>query len=156
MSPAPGQIEIVPLTDCAALAGLHAACFERPWSEASFRGLLEVPGTCALGALLTEAPAGFILTRQAADEAEILTVGVAPPARRHGVAKALFHAALAAMEGVRSVFLEVDVTNHDAIGFYEALRFQATGRRKAYYRHPDGSMTDAVIMRHDVGGPSKG
>lgn len=155
MTLSPGHIEIAPFGDAAALAALHAACFERPWTEESFSGLLAVPGTCALGALLDETPAGLILTRQAADEAEILTIGVVPQARRQGVASALFHAALAQMGDVRSVFIEVDVDNTNAIEFYEQHQFQIGGRRTAYYRHADGTTSDALIMRHDVGGRPK-
>ncbi len=145
------EIEIAPLTDADALAQLHALCFERPWTAESFEALVGLPGTCALGGLLNQEPAGFILARQAADEAELLTIGVVETARRKGVASALFHAALDQMSDLHSVYIEVDVANADAIKFYEALDFQVEGRREDYYRHADGSASDALIMRFDVG-----
>ncbi len=149
------EIEIAPLTDADALARLHALCFERAWTAESFEALVGLPGTCALGGLLNQKPAGFILARQAADEAEVLTIGVVETARRKGVARALFRAALAQMTGLHALYIEVDVANVDAIKFYEALRFQTSGRRAGYYRHADGTVSDALIMRYEVGSSTR-
>ena len=105
----------------------------------------------ALGGLLGETPAGLILIRQAADEAEILTIGVVPEARRRGVARALVEAAAKSLSEVKSLFIEVDVMNREALAFYEVMAFQTAGRRKDYYQHADGSRSDALIMRLDLG-----
>ena len=60
-----------------------------------------------------DAAGGMVLARVAADEAEILTLAVAPGARRGGVARRLMQAAMA--EGARrhaaSMVLEVGVAN---------------------------------------------
>ena len=75
--------------DTSALASLHAACFDRPWSEESFTELLKGDGVHALGDAN-----GFIVIRCVADEAEILTLGVLPARRRAGLARKLVRAAM--------------------------------------------------------------
>ena len=73
-------------------AGVHAAAFlpDEAWNTAIFAGHLSLPG--AFG--FVHEAGGIVLARAAADEAEILTIAVAPEARR-GVARALLRAAVA-------------------------------------------------------------
>ncbi|MGE4527628.1 MAG: GNAT family N-acetyltransferase, partial [Rhodospirillaceae bacterium] len=113
-----------------------AEMFPRPWSEVEFRTLLSSPGVFALLAESEEAgPEGFVLARIAADEMEILTIGVRPERRSAGVGHLLLkHALAAAAEaGAAQAFLEVSVNNHAAVALYTAHEFQITGTRKKYY-----------------------
>ncbi len=138
-----------------ALADLHAACFTQPppWSAASFRDMLADPAchleTSAEDASLT----GFALFRVAADEAELLTLAVAPDARRQGHARALMRAGLAAVQarGARACFLEVAAYNAPAIRLYQALGFGLQGRRNAYYCAPGMVPVDALVFRAGLG-----
>lgn len=127
--------------DARQLAVLHAAAFERPWDEAAFEALLV---TFNVFGLMLEGQ-GFILCRTVADEAEILTLAVAPLVRRNGAGRALVEAAAAtaAARGAVSLFLEVAATNDAALGLYAATGFEAAGLRRAYYA--DGA--DALVMR---------
>ena len=79
------------MSDPTALAALHASAFPAPWSAAVFADLLAQPGV-----LLGVEPDGFILIRVVLDEAEILTLAVVPPARRHGLGRRLVEAAAVA------------------------------------------------------------
>lgn len=128
------------------LAALHAKAFEggEIWDEAAFRTLLAGPGMDSRVALDGEAPAGFILMRTIAGEAEMLTVAVLPSARRTGVGRALVRAGLEAARGrgAARAFLEVSVNNGAAIALYRSTGWDEAGRRARYYR--DGS--DALIM----------
>lgn len=127
----------------AALASLHAACFERAWSEDSFTELLKGDGVHALG----EAN-GFIVIRCVADEAEILTLCVLPARRRAGLARKLVRAAmeLAVIQyRVAHVFLEVGEENHGARDLYAGLGFICHGRRRQYYAN-----MDALTMRCEL------
>ena len=92
---------------------------------------------------------GYIVGRSVLDEAEILNLGVAPPARRQGVARALVGELLSAFvgSGVRSVFLEVRESNHPALALYQSFGFRAVGRRQRYYQRP---VEDAVVLRADI------
>ena len=124
-----------------ALAAIHTAAFlDDPWSVAVFAAQLGQPGVFAL----LEEAGGMILVRVAADEAEILTLAVAPLARRHGLGRALVHAAMqaAAYAGAATMFLEVSARNDAAQALYEFAGFRVTGRRRRYYA--DGS--DAITM----------
>ena len=85
---------------------------------------------------------GFILARVVGDEAEILTLAVAPAARCKGFGKALVRsaAAHAASLGATSLFLEAGVRNDAAQALYRGLGFVAVGRRKAYYADEDADI----------------
>jgi ribosomal-protein-alanine N-acetyltransferase len=121
-----------------ALALLHAETFPTAsWSAASFATLLAQPGVSGF-----IQDTGFLLLRVAADEAEILTIGVVD--RRRGAGRALMHAAIAAARanGAIRMFLEVAAQNTAARGLYAALGFTEAGRRPAYYE--DGG--DALLL----------
>lgn len=94
---------------------------------------------------------GFLLARQAADEAEILNLAVHPANRRAGTATALLNAAL---ENFRTrnasrLFLEVRESNAPAIAFYQKHAFRQVGRRPNYYRQPDEA---ALILERKLTG----
>lgn len=86
--------------------------------------------------------------RRIGDEAEVLTLAVAPGQQRRGCAGALLDAVIDALrrDGVRALFLEVDVGNKAAIALYEGRGFDRIARRKRYYR----SGADALVMRADL------
>lgn len=128
----------------AVFAALHAECFSDPWSETAMAALLSSPGVTGLVLEAGGAPAGMALVRAVVDEAEILTIGVIPGARRSGCGARLLtacaHAARAA--GCGTVFLEVSEANAAAAALYARAGFTETGRRAGYYS--DGS--DARLL----------
>ena len=137
--------------DLPAMASAHAQAFDAPWDEQALAMFLAGPGAYAFIAT-DEDPAGMVLCRAIAGEAEVLTLAVPPWARRRGIALALMHAAIGAARTRNSsaMFLEVDTANAPAIGLYERLGFDRQGVRKAYYdRGPDGR-ADALVMRLDL------
>ena len=93
--------------------------------------------------------AGFSLTRQVADEAELLLVGVVPSLRSSGLGRALILRAIAdaEMKNARTLHLEVRENNDVARRIYESLGFEIIGRRKSYYGGVDGTRHDAVTMQ---------
>jgi len=102
-------------------------------------------GTCVLLAVVANSIAGFVVVRSAADELEILNLGVLPAHRRFGVASALLVAAFlsAGQAGARNAFCEVRESNAGARAFYAKHGFSAAGRRSAYYRDP---AEDALVL----------
>ncbi|MBV8592976.1 MAG: GNAT family N-acetyltransferase [Caulobacteraceae bacterium] len=126
--------------DAARLAALHRAAFESPWDEAAFAALLASPGVFALVAGGRDRPDGFVLARAAAEEAEILTLAVIPPARRRGIATGLMTAAAARArdEGAEQLFLEAAADNAPALALYGRLGFRQVGRREGYYARAGG------------------
>lgn len=137
------------MTDPEALAALHAACFTvpRPWGADEFAGLLARPDT-----FLLQEPAGFLLGRALAGEAELLTLAVAPDRRRNGTGRQLVGGFLAeaAARGAEAAFLEVAEDNLAAIALYDHSGFIRAGRRRGYYAHPDGRRVDALVMTRGI------
>jgi ribosomal-protein-alanine N-acetyltransferase len=121
------------------LAALHASCFPDAWDAAAISALLVTPGTFAYAH-----DDGFVLARVAGDEAEILTLAVAPQARGRGLGRALLQAVIsrAAEQGAASLFLEVGADNPAALALYAGLGFTRVGMRKAYYNGGD-----ALVLR---------
>jgi [ribosomal protein S18]-alanine N-acetyltransferase len=136
----PAEIAISPgaVSDAALLARLHAACFDGAWDETAMAALIAGPGTLCLVGFAGDAdplPAGFLLARRAADEAELLTVGVVPACRRLGLARALMDRAIATLResGAVRLFLEVDEANEAALALYRGLGASPVGQRPGYY-----------------------
>jgi len=127
-------------------AEIHAASFPPAESWGADAMALELGQPGAFGLL---DPAGaLLLGRIAADEAEILTLAVAPPARRQRRAMALLRATIdhARTAGARALFLEVATSNQPARALYARAGFAQVGRRPRYYA--DGS--DALVLRLDL------
>ena len=88
---------------------------------------------------------GFIVTRQAANELEILNLAVGEAARRQGIGTALLQHVFshANAHSVHKVFLEVRASNSAAQSFYEVHGFTIAGRRPRYYTSP---VEDALLL----------
>jgi len=136
--------------DAATLAAIHAQAFDKPWPASDFDELLTQTGV--FGALAGDPAQGMILCRIAGGEMEVLTIGVAGPARRQGLAQALMAAALGAARqaGAQSVLLEVGTDNPPAVALYERLGFARAGLRRGYYDRGAGRRADALVMRLDL------
>lgn len=132
------------------LAALHAEAFDKPWSAADIAALIGGAGAYAVLAQ-DAAPLGMVMSRNLFEEAEILTLAVAPEARRRGVGLALVGAAvgLARQGGASSLILEVGEDNPGAVALYERAGFVQTGRRRDYYDR-GGRRIDALLMRLDL------
>ena len=124
----------------AAAAGeiLRKAREAASWSTQALAEFMLQPGAVALISERGGRPTGFVLGRLTADEAEVLNLAVSKEHRRQGEGRALLEELLKrfAEAGVSRVFLEVRESNLGAIGFYEQMGFQPSGRRAGYYQDP--------------------
>lgn len=138
--------------DCAALSRLHQACFPHGWSSEDITAMLAVPGTQALVGESDGAITAMLIIRAVVDEAEILTLAVAPLRRRLGHGARLLAAldALAHERGIRSLFLEVAEDNAAAQALYASAGYSVSGRRKGYYARGGGLFADALMMKREV------
>jgi [ribosomal protein S18]-alanine N-acetyltransferase len=134
--------------DAAAIAKLHAASFKRGWSEEEFQRLLGDRNVVCHGLTVSRTLIGFILSRLAAGESEILSVAIAPAWRGRGFARPLLdlHLRRLAGLGANAVFLEVGEDNAAANRLYRNAGFYEVGRRTGYY---DRDAT-ALILRRDL------
>jgi ribosomal-protein-alanine N-acetyltransferase len=138
--------------DFAAMAAVHAASFAKAWTAAELSSF----GWAAGGfAIVPDQVDAFVLMRVAYDEAEILTLAVAPHRRRAGLARALVKECIVRADaaGARRLMLEVSVENGPARALYDGLGFVEIGRRPRYYDQKiDAALlalawTDAVTPR---------
>jgi len=92
---------------------------------------------------------GFVLARQVAGEAEILTIAVQTKVARAGLGWRLMQAAMreAKLRGGESIFLEVDDGNAAALGLYGKLGFEKVGERRGYYKDAKGAVSTALVMK---------
>jgi ribosomal-protein-alanine N-acetyltransferase len=129
---------------------LHARLFDPPWDEAAIKGLLEHPASTSLVAVAgnPKVIVGFVIGQLAADEAEILSVGVAPDWQRFGLGKMLVEGLIRASKRgeAKRLFLEVAEDNAAAQALYKSLEFAECGRRKRYYERKAGPAADAIIL----------
>ena len=124
------------------LANLHQKCFpHKPWSADDFADLKKS------GCEIIASQNGFIVWRAVADDAELITIGVAPDARRTGIGAAMIGIMEGELKksGVKSVFLEVAENNAPARKLYEQNGYAQIGVRPKYY---DG--IDAIMMKKDL------
>jgi ribosomal-protein-alanine N-acetyltransferase len=112
--------------------------------------LLSDRNVVAYRAMARSSLAGFILSRLVLDEAEILSIAVAPTQRGRGLARQLLDINLRRLAalGARSVFLEVEEGNVSARRLYHRAGFRDIARREAYY--PVGQGSAALVLRRDL------
>lgn len=131
------------------VAALHSRLFAEGWSEASIKSLLEHPASTSLIAVAGDPKTikGFVVAQLAADEAEILSIGVAPDWQRAGLGVRLIEGLIRASRRgeAQKIFLEVAEDNAAARALYAKLGFQEIGRRKGYYKRPSGAV-DALTL----------
>ncbi len=140
--------------DLPRLHALDRACFPPriAYGKAQLRALLEHPSALSAIAYQRARVVGFIILRPrlrrsrgvAITLLHLLTIDVAPEARRAGVGSLLMHWALDEVKRVsaRGLELEVAVDNAAAQAFYARFGFKVTGTISGYY--PDG--LDAISM----------
>jgi ribosomal-protein-alanine N-acetyltransferase len=138
--------------DLRRLAQLHAASFHRGWGEGEFEQMLRERNTLLHRLRQGRTVIGFAVSRIAADEAEILSIAVAPSHRGRGLSRDLFltHLGHLAGRGVRTVFLEVEENNQPARKLYQRAGFAVAGRRERYYKEAGGVELNALVMRRDL------
>jgi ribosomal protein S18 acetylase RimI-like enzyme len=136
---------------------LDLVCFDTPYQ---FDGEMMLEAVSADGAIVvvvedthTRRMLGFIIVHlqgQARDRyVYIVTIDVAPEARRAGVGSKLLQEAeaQAAAEGIHRIGLHVAVDNAAAIAFYERQGYERLGMKKGFYRE---ARTDALIYRKAI------
>lgn len=145
-------VEPANLRDAPQLSQLHRASFHRGWGTDEFEQILIERNALAHRLRLGGSTIGFIVSRTAADEAEILSVAVAQKHRGRGFSRDLLrtHLGHLAGHGLKTVFLEVEENNRPARALYERAGFRVVGRRERYYKDASGEQLNAVVMQRDL------
>jgi ribosomal-protein-alanine N-acetyltransferase len=142
------EIRRAGLADAAAMAAIQGGVFDHAWPVEDIAALVDASPALALIAHEEGTAVGFILGRVVADEAEILSIGVAAAEQGRGIAGRLLARWLDAVNsaGAGRAFLEVAADNRPALALYQRHGFAVTGRRDGYYHRRDGSLGDALMM----------
>ena len=131
------------------ISALHSRVFPDAWDPDAIKSLLEHPASTSLVAVAGDPKTlkGFVIAQLAADEAEVISVAVAPDWQRAGLGAMLLEGlARASRKGeARRIFLEVAEDNAPALALYRKLGFTECGRRKKYYHRPEGAI-DALVL----------
>jgi len=132
--------------DVSAVVDLDQKSFSLPWPERSFRfELTDNPASRCWVAEMDGKVVGMIVVWLIVEEAHVATLATHPEYRRQGIGKRLLAQALRYLidDGARSSFLEVRESNIAAQEMYRKFGYEATGRRRRYYRDND---EDAILM----------
>lgn len=137
------------------IAALHTKLFDPAWDTEAIKGLLEHPAATSLIAVAggqKKSVIAFVIGQLAADEAEILSIGVSPDWQRVGLATGLLEGLSRAARrgGAKRIFLEVAEDNDAGIALYRKLGFTEAGRRKRYYERPGSTPVDALTLVLDL------
>lgn len=134
--------------------------FREAWNRRQISNALVLPSTHALivnsqGESFEEGtaqtPAGFLLSRHAADEEELLLIAVLPELRGRGLGQILIDQLFAAAKarGVATIFLEMRRGN-PAVHLYQKVGFEPIGERRNYYKTSDGKLIDAITFAKPI------
>ena len=151
--------------DIAQISRMEQDFFSTPWSEASIGHYAEAGNTIFVVArsddpYIPDLPETAIISEQrnlpgdssglprrvvgyaavlcAADEGNLVSIGVAKDCREMGIAAELLDITyeMALARGVTSINLEVRESNEPAICMYEKEGFQLVGKRPGFYQNP--------------------
>jgi ribosomal-protein-alanine N-acetyltransferase len=135
----------------AEIAGMHARLFPPGWGEEGVARMLDNPAATSFVAQVgaPKITVGYVMGQVTADEAEILSLGVAPELQRRGLGTQLVNGLIRAVQRAEAkrLYLEVAADNAPAIALYGKLGFAETTRRKGYYHRPGASPVDAVVLQ---------
>ena len=133
----------------AAVAEMERQCFSDPWSEKSVASELDNPLSLWLIAEADGVVAGYVGSQTVLDSADMMNLAVSQDFRRQGIGEQLVNSLTEALaeKGVKTLLLEVRISNEPAKELYQKLGFEIVGKRARYYEKP---WEDALILRKEL------
>lgn len=124
---------------------IESKSFTDPYHPVFLLNLYEMYSETFLVALENEVVVGYVISRVVDSSGHIIAIAVDPEKRRREIGKALMVETIKRLKefGVKNVWLEVRMSNYDAIEFYKSLGFVGGGTVSAYY----SDMEDAIILK---------
>ena len=136
--------------DYHSLQQLEVAAHRHPWADDVLRSMLNA---LAIRAWLVEdskkTVVAFAFVQAVADEASLLNLVTAPEHQGKGLGRFLLNHVIDVLtqEGIaQSIFLEVRVSNYNAMHLYNSCGFVEVGQRRDYYVADNGKREDAMMM----------
>lgn len=115
--------------------------YPSPWSEQQFIDSLNNPQTLTHLILKGNQILGYSIALHASKFTDLLNICIHPQYQNQGFGRQLFNHLLTALDR-KVVFIEVRISNYNALSFYKKLGFKTINTRKKYYS--DGE--DAKIL----------
>ena len=133
----------------AAVAEMERQCFSDPWSEKSVASELDNPLSLWLIAEADGVVAGYVGSQTVLDSSDMMNLAVSQDFRRQGIGEQLVNSLTEALaeKGVKTLLLEVRISNEPAKQLYQKLGFEIVGKRPRYYEKP---REDALILRKEM------
>ena len=134
--------------DIPVLAKIERECFTAPWTEDMLADCLRYPIYNCFLAEEGGQVCGYCCLIVVCEDAEVGNIAVDFPFRGRGIAKALMEKmhTCAKEKGATQCFLEVRVSNENAIALYKKFGYEPYGIRAKYYE--DGE--DALAMKREL------
>lgn len=136
--------------DFDALRQLEVTAHKHPWADDVLRSMLNA---LAIRAWLIEDAnktiVAFAFVQAVADEASLLNIVASPEHQGKGLGRFLLNHVIDVLtqEGIaQSIFLEVRVSNYNAMHLYDSCGFVEVGQRRGYYEAANGKREDAMMM----------
>ena len=117
-----------------------------PWTEKNFLDCLRKDYYCLVQEVDQEV-SGFAIQNISLNESHLLNIGIKEMFRNRGLGQELLEQIVHASKsmGCKKIFLEVRVSNNQAIWLYNKTGFKQVSVKRNYYRLPDGR-EDALVM----------
>lgn len=142
------KIEKMTFDDLEEVYEIDKESFPIPWSKTSFEEELKNILSTYLTAKIDGKVVGYIGSWMIIDECHITNIAILPSYRRKGIASKLVKELInyCNENGISYMLLEVRTNNVPAQKLYEKFGFKSDGIRKGYYKNPDGTYDDAMLM----------
>ena len=145
------RVDVATKNDIPAVMHIASVCKLSRWSEKDLLAEIELERSVFLRLLDSDDNCiGFIIGRVVPGmirdwDADLYNIGILPNSQKNGGGSLLLSAfsEKVAQLGARSIWLDVRVSNHNAIGFYTSLGFIKEGIRRNFYADP---VEDALLM----------
>jgi ribosomal-protein-alanine N-acetyltransferase len=138
-------------SDLDEIIAIEKKSFAAPWSKRLFRETIAFPLSfnLVIRKKVDNKVAGYANFYVIGNEVQILNIAVSPESRKMGYAAGLLGYAIEVLAAGKAedFFLEVRVSNADAIRLYEGFGFERIGLRKKYYTETN---EDAIVMHLKV------
>lgn len=122
-------------------------CFGEGWTRSQCAGILPMTGVSLTIAEDEHGAIGFSLARAVADEAELLLIAIDPARQGQGAGNLLLRHFIRAARSVGATRLHLEVRDgNPAVDLYRRAGFMPAGRRRNYYKGPEGERYDAVTL----------
>lgn len=124
---------------------IESRSFIDPYHPIFLLNLYETYPQTFLVALENEMVVGYVISRTVGTSSHIIAIAVDPEKRRREIGKTLMIETMTRLKrfGANNVWLEVRISNNDAIEFYKKLGFAKGGIVRGYYSDSE----DAIILK---------